>query len=300
MEMMSRPCPLCGSSDTSKIFTGANYTIERLDSFAFASRKTPEFMHYRLIDCPVCDLLYANPLPCEEYLITGYGEAAYDSSIEAHYAAATYADILSTFVEQLPDRHGALDIGAGDGAFLECLLELGFDQVEGVEPSRAPIAAARNDIKPLIREGSFKTEDFVPNSYNLVTCFQTLEHLYNPLVMTKSVYHLLKPGGAAFFICHNRRALSAKVLGRKSPIFDIEHLQLFSPSSAHYLLEKSGFIDVAMLQVMNRYPINYWLKLLPLPTDIKLALINTINKSTVGKLPISIPVGNIAVIGFKS
>lgn len=299
MEMISRSCPLCGSSDTSNIFADANYTIERLDSFAFASRKTPEFMHYRLVDCPACDLLYATPLPSEEYLINGYGEAAYDSSIEAHYAAATYADILSTFVEQLPARHGALDIGAGDGAFLEHLLEFGFDQVEGVEPSRAPIAAARNDIKPLIREGSFNTEDFVPNSYNLVTCFQTLEHLYNPLEMTKSVYRLLKPGGAAFFICHNRRALSAKILGRKSPIFDIEHLQLFSPSSARYLLEKSGFKDIIMLQVMNCYPVSYWLKLLPLANGIKLALINAINKSAAGKLPITIPAGNIAVIGFK-
>lgn len=299
MELMSRLCPLCGSSDTSNIFADANYTIGRLDNFAFASRKTPEFMHYRLIDCPVCDLLYATPLPCEEYLIKGYGEAAYDSSVEAHYAAATYADILSTFVERLPDRHGALDIGTGDGAFLECLLELGFDQVEGVEPSRAPIAVARNDIKPLIREGSFNADDFAPNSFNLVTCFQTLEHLYNPLVMTKSVYHLLKPGGAAFFICHNRRALSAKILGRKSPIFDIEHLQLFSPSSARYLLEKSGFKDIIMLQIINRYPISYWIKLLPLPTDFKLALTNAINKSGAGKLAISIPVGNIAVVGFR-
>jgi SAM-dependent methyltransferase len=299
MEMISRSCPLCGSSDTSNIFADANYTIERLDNFAFASRKTPEFMHYRLIDCPVCDLLYANPLPSEEYLTKGYGEAAYDSSIEAHYAAATYADMLSTFIEQLPDRHGALDIGAGDGAFLECLLERGFDQVAGVEPSRAPIAAARNDIKPLIREGNFNTEDYVPNSFNLVTCFQTLEHLYDPLVMTKSVYSLLKPGGAAFFICHNRRALSAKILGRKSPIFDIEHLQLFSPSSARYLLEKSGFKGIVLLQVMNRYPINYWLKLLPLSTGFKCALINAINTFGAGQLPISIPAGNIAVIGFK-
>lgn len=300
MEMISRLCPLCGSTDTGTIFAEANFNIDNLDSFAFASRKMPEYMHYRLIDCPTCDLLYANPLPSQEYLTEGYGEAAYDSGVEAHYAAETYADALSTFIGQLPDRHGALDIGAGDGAFLERLLEQGFDQLMGVEPSRAPIAAARTDIRPLLREGIFKGDDFAPDSFSLVTCFQTLEHLHDPRKMAQEVYHLLKPGGAAFFIGHNRRALSARLLGRKSPIFDIEHLQLFSPQSARYLLEQTGFTNVTLMPVVNRYPLRYWLKLLPLlPIDAKRSLIAIFDRLGAGGLPVSIPCGNLAVVGFR-
>ena len=300
MEMISRTCPLCGSSDSDQVFAEANFELERLDSFAFASRKMPEYMHYRLIDCPTCDLLYANPLPSEEYLAAGYGEAAYDSGVEAHYAAATYAKTLSTFIDRLPDRHGALDIGAGDGAFLEHLLEDGFDGVIGVEPSRAPIAAAREDVRPFIREGVFRGGDFAPESLSLVTCFQTLEHLNDPLEMTHAVGKLLKPGGAAFFICHNRRALSARLLGRKSPIFDIEHLQLFSPRSARYLLEAAGFKDVEGKPIVNRYPLRYWFRLLPLPQDVKRSLIATLDRMGAGGWSLSVPVGNIAVVGFKS
>lgn len=300
MEMISRLCPLCGSSDTGTIFAEANLNIERLDSFAFASRKMPEYMHYRLIDCPCCDLLYASPLPSEEYLAAGYGDAAYDSGVEAHYAAATYGRLLEGFAAQLPDRHGALDIGAGDGAFLESLLEQGFDQLVGVEPSRAPIAAARTDIRPFLREGIFKGGDFVPGSFSLVTCFQTLEHLHDPRKMAQEVYHLLKPGGAAFFICHNRRALSARLLGRKSPIFDIEHLQLFSPRSARYLLEQTGFTNVSLMPVVNRYPLRYWLKLLPLlSTDKKRSLIAIFDRVGAGGLSLMIPCGNLAVVGFR-
>jgi SAM-dependent methyltransferase len=299
MEMISRLCPLCASSDTGNIFAEADFNIENLDSFAFASRKMPEYMHYRLVDCPTCDLLYANPLPHEEYLTRGYGEAAYDSGVEAHYAAATYAHLLSRFAAQLPDRCGALDIGAGDGAFLESLLELGFNQVIGVEPSRAPIAAARTDVRPFLREGNFRYEDYSSDSFSLVTCFQTLEHLYDPLAMARGVYHLLKPGGAAFFICHNRRALSARLLGQKSPIFDIEHLQLFSPLSARYLLEKTGFTNVMLMQVINRYPLRYWLRLLPFSKGLKRSLIAVLDRIGVGGMPLLMPVGNIAVIGFK-
>ena len=299
MEMILRTCPMCGSSDSSEVFAEANYELERLDGYAFASRKIPEYMHYRLIDCPTCDLLYANPMPCEDDLAAGYFAASYDSSVEAHYAAATYAKTLSTFLDLLPDRHGALDIGTGDGAFLEYLLEKGFDRLCGVEPSRAPIAAARKDVRPLIREGIFRGDDFVPESLSLVTCFQTLEHLGDPLVMAKTAWKLLKPGGAAFFICHNRRALSARLLGKKSPIFDIEHLQLFSPKSAVYLLEHANFIDVRVMDIVNRYPMSYWIKLLPLHQKIKRLLIATLDLIGVGSWSMSLPAGNIAVVGFK-
>jgi SAM-dependent methyltransferase len=178
-------------------------------------------------------------------------------------------------------------------------LENGFDGVGGVEPSRAPIAAARTDVRPLIREGVFSGGDFVPGSFSLVTCFQTLEHLNDPLAMTHGVWKLLKPGGAAFFICHNRRALSARLLGRKSPIFDIEHLQLFSPQSARYLLEQTGFTNVKVMPIVNRYPLHYWLRLLPFPQNMKRSLIETLDRLGVGGWSLSVPVGNIAVIGFK-
>jgi SAM-dependent methyltransferase len=298
MEMISRACPLCGTPDTGKTFAESNVALDRLDSFAFASRKTPEYMHYRLVECESCDLLYANPLPREDCLAKGYSEAAYDSGVEAHYAAATYAMLLPDIGGRLPDRQGALDIGAGDGAFLEELLRHGFEAVVGVEPSRAPIAAACEEVRPLLREGLFSGDDFTPGSLSLVTCFQTLEHLSDPLGMTRAVGALLKPGGAAYFICHDRRALSARLLGRKSPIFDIEHLQLFSPRSARYLLEQAGFQDVRVAPIVNRYPLRYWLRLLPFPKAVKQALIALLDRVGIGRIVVPIPAGNLAVVGY--
>lgn len=299
MEMISRSCPLCGSSDSGRIFAEANFQMDRLDGFAFASRKLPEYMHYRLVDCPGCDLLYASPLPHADYLAQGYSEAAYDSGVEARFAAATYAGLLPGIAARLPDRHGALDIGAGDGAFLEHLLLHGFDRVLGVEPSKAPIAAASDRVRPLLREGLFSAADFEPESLALVTCFQTLEHVPDPGQLAREVYGLLKPGGAAYLICHNRRALSAQILGRKSPIFDIEHLQLFSPASARYLLDQAGFGSVRVVQLLNRYPLRYWLRLLPLPPGLKSRLIAALDRVGAGGVPVPMPAGNIAVLGYK-
>lgn len=298
MEMITRNCPLCGSPDSSKVFAEADFSLEKLDRFAFASRKLPEYMHYRLIECPGCDLIYASPVPREEALAEGYSEAAYDSGTEAGYAAASYAELLDLVTARLPDLEGALDIGAGDGAFLKQLMKRGFRNVTGVEPSRAPIAAAPEEVRPLLREGMFRGSDFAPRSLSLVTCFQTLEHLADPLVMAREARQLLKPGGAVFFICHSRRAWSARLFGLKSPIFDIEHLQLFSPCSARSLLERTGFTDIRVTPVLNRYPLRYWLRLLPLPRRFKPSLIKAVDRAGVGSLCIPIPAGNIAVFGF--
>ena len=160
--------------------------------------------------------------------------------------ARSYARELRRIASALPSRDGALDIGAGDGAFLEQLLANGFSSVVGLEPSTAPIDQARPELRALLREGFFEGGDFQDASLSLITCCQTLEHTDDPLGLCNSAFRILKPGGALFTIAHDSRALSAKLLGARSPIYDIEHLQLHSRRSLHFMLEHAGFerIDV--------------------------------------------------------
>ena len=297
--MVNRRCPICNSDDESDVYAEADFDIAKLNEFAFASRKLPEYMHYRLITCSKCDLLYANPLPEMGVIADAYEDASFDSGVEAEFASRTYADSLPRIQKRLSDMDGALDIGTGDGAFLEKLLQGGFTSVFGVEPSSAPIEAAKPEIKPLIRKGLFDSKDFDSDRFQLISCFQTIEHLYDPFAMTKEMYKLLKTGGAVYIICHNRESFVNRALKFKSPIFDIEHLQLFSPNSIKSLLKESGFENVEVFPIVNKYPLSYWFKLFPLPEKIKQALLRFLNSSKIGNLPISIPVGNMAAIGYK-
>src|SRR4051794_6475513 len=82
--------------------------------------------------------------------------------------AATYARELARLLDERTARHGALDIGTGDGALLRELLRLGFSDVAGVEPSAAPIRAADPAVRELIQAGVFTVEDRVPGSLALV------------------------------------------------------------------------------------------------------------------------------------
>jgi hypothetical protein len=88
-------------------------------------------------------------------------------------------------------------------------------------------------------------------------------------------------------------------MGLRSPIFDIEHLQLFSPKSIRRTLERAGFSDVKVQPVVNRYPLHYWAKLAPVPMSIKAALLRKLKTARLGQTLLAAPVGNIAAIGYK-
>jgi SAM-dependent methyltransferase len=296
---VERPCPLCGSADQSHVVAESNIDLAQLNGFAFASRKRPEYMHPRLIQCPACSLWYGSPVLSSATLSAAYEAADFDSGVEARYASASYAAEIRKYLPHLPDRNGALDIGTGDGAFMERLIELGFQNVAGVEPSAAPRAAAKPGIRESIRPGLFRQEEFPTGQLSLVTCFQTMEHVPEPMALVRGARALLKPGGAFAMVVHNREALSARILGFRCPIFDIEHLQLFSPDTARMLLERAGYRDVQIATFLNRYPLAYWLKLLPFPYGIKSLLLAVANGTGLGRLPIALPAGNLVCVAYE-
>lgn len=299
LQLEARPCPACGSSDDTRVLAEATVDTRVLDDFSFSSRKLPEYTHHRLLECPSCQLLYASPAPSQSALAVAYEGADYASAEESRCAASTYARLVRDLLGALPSDAAVLDIGTGDGAFLDELIAADVRNVVGVEPSAAPIAAASPGTKGLIRKGLFRAADFEPDHFRLISSFQTLEHVPDPLELCRGAHRLLQDGGALLVVCHDRRARLNRLLGRRSPIYDVEHLQLFCPSSLRFLLATSGFSDIEVQPITNRYPLGYWLKLFPLPSSLKAKLLSAVDRSRLGRFPLSLPVGNLAVVGFK-
>lgn len=299
MEFKLRSCPICGSTDTSKVYVQSQFNESKINEFSFSSRKDPEYTHYKMVICPTCDLLYAPKIPTTEYLKTAYEEARYDSCEESEFASRTYLSYLVPRIAGMSDRRNALDIGAGNGDFLKKLRSIGFQNLVGVEASRAPIEAADEDVQNFIRFGLFDPEDFEPLSFNLISCTQTLEHLEDPKVFCSDAFKLLRNGGAFFVISHDYRSYLARILKTRSPIFDIEHFQINSPKSLKIMMERVGFVNVSVNSIVNRYPIRYWLRLAPLNQTVKKIVLAILYRSGLSHLPVPMLAGNMVAIGFK-
>jgi SAM-dependent methyltransferase len=295
-----RPCPVCGAGPLeAKSFLAANVDPARMDEFSYASRKTPEYMNLNLIQCLRCDLVYADEPPSQDDLTRAYHVADYDSPEEADDAAATYIHAMQPVLTALPRRESALEIGTGTGALLQRLAEQGFSELVGVEPSTAAIAAAPQHRRPWIREGVFEEQDFAPESFDLICCFMTMEHVLDPKEVALAAFRLLRPGGVFVTVTHDYRARLNRLLGRRSPIIDIEHMQLFSDPSIRTLFETAGYRDIYVQRLVNRYAFNYWWRLAPAPGATKRAVAKIAEVVHFDRVKIGLNVGNTIASGVK-
>lgn len=296
--LADRACPVCGDRASVK-FSDERVDEKRIDGFTYASRKQPEFMCLRMVRCLGCDLVYAPAPPSIDFLSTAYSEAAYDSGPEALAAANSYGKALAPHMASLRNKQAGVDVGAGSGPLLPWLQRFGFNPVIGIEPSQAAIDAATPDIKPHLRKGMFSDAMLADTQSSLICSFMTLEHISDPGEFVGKAYKLLEPGGMIAVVVHNWRAPLNRLLGMRSPIIDIEHLQLFSPKSLDTLLRGAGFESVRILGISNAYPLRYWLRLTPLPSGLKRAISSVLERVGLANILIPMRVGNILAVGTK-
>ncbi len=295
-----RSCPVCGAGPLeARLFLPANLDQSRLDEFSYASRKTPEYMNLNLVQCTTCDLVYADEPPTQEDLGCAYHVAEYDSAEEADDAAATYIRALQPVLQALPRRESALEIGTGTGVLLEHLAQQGFTELVGIEPSAAAIAAAPPHRRAWIRKGLFEEQNFAPESFDLICCFMTMEHVIDPKVIALAAFRLLRPGGAFVTVTHDYRGRLNRLLGRRSPIIDIEHMQLFSDPSIRTLFETSGYRNVRVQRLINRYAFRYWWRLAPAPGLVKRAVARGAEVVHLDRVKLGVNVGNSMTSGLK-
>lgn len=171
-----------------------------------------------------------------------HGYANYDEKKEVldRYFRDKFRHIESANRRSLSTKPKLLDIGCALGFFLEVGKKAGWDTV-GVDMSRYAIKRLKEKgIKGIV--GTVFTAKFPDNSFDVVTCFQVLEHLIDPIVFLAEVRRILKPGGQVFLTTPDRNAPFSLILGRKWHGWLVEgHLNWFTKSSLALSLKRAGF-----------------------------------------------------------
>jgi len=123
----------------------------------------------------------------------------------------------------------SLDIGCGDGAYVCMLQQLGW-QAWGIEPDPSAVQLALDQGCHDVFVGRLEDHHFAAESFNLVTCWDSLEHTYDPAFILREAYRLLKPGGWLYLKVPNPHCLEARIWSRYWVGFDLpRHLYHFPP-----------------------------------------------------------------------
>lgn len=288
-------CILCGCNENTVVKYPQSFSHEDISHETFSARRETEHYHYRFLKC-TCGQVFSSPvLPASE-LAELYRGSKLTYSNEASAIAGTYIRYLREHEQLLAGKRSALEIGCGNGFFLRELLNVGFECVAGVEPSEDAVSKA-GDLSKSIFCGFFEDACFAPNSFDLICCFQTLDHVIDPMGVLSKCHSLLRPGGLLYVIVHNEHAPQARLFGEKSPIYDVEHVYLFSTKTLAKVCEGAGLEPVRTFGVCNTYPLDYWLRMSPLPG--KAVLRSAARILRIGQLRMTIPAGNIGIISRK-
>ena len=145
-----------------------------------------------------------------------------------------------------------LDVGCGGGILSESMAALGA-RVTGIDAGQAPLEVAKLHLLESGHEVEYQhimVEELAeqqPESFDVVTCMEMLEHVPDPGSVISSCARLLKPGGIAFFSTINRNpkawmlaVVGAEYLLQMLPRGTHEYAKFISPSELDQWIREAG------------------------------------------------------------
>lgn len=216
------------------------------DSRAIALR-----WRHDLWQCRDCGLVFRNPRPLQRDVIASYNAGLTFAAWQGE--AAARAPLWLQRLALLRRHCGGgrlLDVGTGDGAFLE--IAAAHFAVEATEVSEAGARLARQrGHAPKV--GPLEALDLPPQRYDAITLWHVLEHLPYPAAALRRLAASLAPGGVLIVAVPNElgpllrerfTSVRSDPLGRLGWGEEV-HLCHFTPRSLRRLLAACGLRVVA-------------------------------------------------------
>ena len=297
MEIATK-CPICESLGNAAPVYPSNVDETSFSTEVFSARRLPDRRHYQWVRCKSCTLLRSDPV-LDVDLEKLYVESTFDYSTEIDGLKKTYLKLVNKALKGKSFKKSIFEVGGGNGFFLEAAKDAHFAQVTGVEPSTEAINAARADIKPHMIASMMKDGVLKENSFEVGAMFHTLDHLSDPVTTLKDCLRALEPGGVFVVAIHNERSWSARLMGERSPIIDVEHTHLYTLKSGEALFRKIGFTDVRSGAYNNHYSLAYILHLIPISRTFRKRILESFMGSVLSKIKVVLPLGNMWVAGAK-
>jgi SAM-dependent methyltransferase len=227
-------CIACGASEP-------KFWLEAPDRFY----RRPQL--FRLLRCSQCSHVWLDDPPKPEEMYQHYGPD-YDRVISRYedISPQKWRDRRDT-ISKYKSSGALLDIGCSSGAFLESMKSPDW-QLSGIEMSADTARRAEARTGGDIFAGDIMDAPFGPQSFDVITCFDVLEHVYEPQSVLSKVVEWLKPDGIFYVLVPNIDSGEARFF--RTYWYGLElprHLSHFSPESLGHLA-KAAKLELVSLE----------------------------------------------------
>lgn len=289
-------CNLCGADETELLFPS---TLERRDAPStaaqFACTSDEYGVHPPIVRCRQCKLIYANPRPSAEQLVDSYTkvvDTAYLKEREGRELTfRRHLDHLGARVV-LDGKKRLLDIGCYIGIFLEQAERRGWE-AWGVEPSHWAVEWAQERNLRVI-QGTLKEASFPNEYFDLVTLWDVIEHLADPLSELRRIAGVVRPGGWVCIHTMDVGSPFAQVMGKRWPWLMEMHLYYFSRATLTAMLHRAGFRVVETSTRGRVLRLGYVIsRLVPYSAALAVAIGSAIRTLGLAERPIPVNFGDL-------
>jgi 2-polyprenyl-3-methyl-5-hydroxy-6-metoxy-1,4-benzoquinol methylase len=194
-----------------------------------------------LCQCGNCGFVFSRKIPTLKELDDHYRNYSYDKEVfVSPVTIKRYHELLDEF-EKFRKSNLLLDVGCGAGLFLKVAIDRGW-KVYGTEYSDKAIEIC--EAKGInMKKGILNAKDFEGLQFDVVTSFEVIEHINNPLEEMENIKALIRPGGLFYCTTPNFNALSRYYLkGDYNVIKYPEHLSYYTPRTLNFLCKKFGLV----------------------------------------------------------
>ena len=148
---------------------------------------------------------------------------------------------MAAIVERFRSEGSLLDVGCANGLFLLALDPQPWRRV-GIDVVSESVEVIQRCVPDLrVLPGDIYQSDLLPGSFDVITFWHVLEHLFEPQRVLERALTLLKPGGLVFISVPNFDSLQAGLFRHYWWALDTpRHLHHFSPRSLEKLLVDAG------------------------------------------------------------
>lgn len=220
-------CKLCGDRQDEKLFAKQGWDFLR---------------------CKSCGLVTIDPIPTASEVESNHDESYADGEYAAFASAQDVRQGIAasrlSAVRPLAPEGPWLDVGASTGAFVGEVAAAGLD-AEGLEISRVAVAQAQARGLRVHRSA---VEDYRPErEYAVVTAFDLVEHLVDPVPFVRQMSEWLQPGGLMAITVPNIASFAARLLGPRWFFYaPPDHIHYFTPTTIRQLLGETSLEQISI------------------------------------------------------